>query len=233
MPRHLQIIRFIKGDNKYKKGQIDGQADTKERNKRLAKLIAEIEKAEAFEKNEQLSYISDDSTSVINNVDDIFSSNDSDSLDTSLRMPRPIRYSWLSNPPENLSRSITPDLPPPGTLEYYLASVPTTPQRMTPELDDMANFIPYAPPLPISKSDIENNEGVFLSNDDPPSPTSQDKGKKPIRPWELVADDIVETLEILSVSPIKKGIKRRIRRSIIPIHITAALTRSRQGIQLS
>lgn len=113
-----------------------------------------------------------------NNLDDVFSSNDSDSLDTPLRMPRPIRYSRLSNPAENLSRSITPDLPPPGTLEYYLASVPTTPQRMTPELDDMANFIPYAPPLPTSKSDIENNEGVFLSDDDPPSPTSQDKGKK-------------------------------------------------------
>ena len=104
---------------------------------------------------------------------------------------------------------------------------------MTLELDNMANFIPYAPPLPNFKSDIENNKGVFLSNDDPSSPTSQDKGKKPIRPGELIADDIVETLEISSIFLVKKGIKRRTRRSIIPIHITAALTRSRQGIQLS
>ena len=231
MPRYLQIIRFLKVDNKYKEGRIDGRTDIKDGKKRLVKLIAEVEKTEAFEKNEQLSYISDDSTSSTNNMDD--ASSDSDSLDTSLRMPRPIRYSWLSNLPENLSRSITPDLLPPGILEYYLASVPITPQRITPELNDIANFIPYAPPFLSSKNDIENNEGVFLSDDDPPSPTSQDKGKKPIRPWELVADDIVETHEIPSVSPIKKGIKRRKRRSIIPIHITAALTRSRRGKQPS
>ena len=231
MPQHLQIIRFLKGDNKYKEGRIDGRTDIKEGKKHLIELIFEMEKAEAFEKNEQLSYISDDSTSPTNNVDD--ASSDSDSLDTSLRMPRPIRYSRLSNPPENLSRIITPDLPPPGTLEYYLASVPATPQRITPELNDIANFIPYAPLFPSSKHDIENNEGVFLSDDDPPSPASQDKGKKPIRPWELVAGDIVETLEILSVSPIKKGIKRRTRRSIIPIYITATLTRSRRGKQPS
>ena len=231
MPRHLQIIHFLKEDNKYKESQIDRRTDTKEGKKRLVELIAEMEKAKAFEKNEQLSYISDNSTSPINNVDDALS--DSDSLDTSLRIPRPIRYSRLSNPLENLSRSITPDLPPPGTLEYYLASVPATPQRITPELNDIANFIPYTPPFPSSKNDIENNEGVFLSDDDPPSPTSQNKGKKPIRPWELVADGIVETLEIPSVSPIKKDIKRRTRRIIIPIHITAALTRSRRGKQPS
>ena len=30
MPRHLRIIRFLKGDNKYKEGRIDGRTDKKE-----------------------------------------------------------------------------------------------------------------------------------------------------------------------------------------------------------
>ena len=180
MSRHLQIIRFLKGDNKYKKGRIDGRTDTKEGKKRLGELIAEMEKARAFEKNEQLSYISDFSTSPTDNLDNLLSSSDSDSPDTSLRMPIPIRYSRLSHPPENLSRSITPDLPPPGTFEYYLASVPTTPQRMTPELQNMADSIPYTPPLPPPECGIDNNEGMFLSDDDRPSPAGQDKGKEPI-----------------------------------------------------
>ena len=233
MPRHLRIIRFLKGDNKYKEGRIDGQTDTKKGKKRLGELIAKMEKAEAFEKNEQLSYISDLSTSPIDNLDDLLSSSDSDSPDTSTRMSIPIRYSRLSHPPENLSRSITPDLPPPGTFEYYLASVPTTPQRMTPELENMADSIPYAPSLPPPECGIENNEGMFLSNNDRPSPAGQDKGKEPIRTWELVVDDIVEVLEIPSASPIKKSIKRRAKRTIMPIHITAALTQSRRGLQPS
>ena len=58
MPRYLRIICFLKGDNKYKERRVDGRTDTKEGKKRLAELIAEMEKAEAFEKNEQLSYIS-------------------------------------------------------------------------------------------------------------------------------------------------------------------------------
>lgn len=192
-----------------------------------------MEKAEAFEKNEQLSYISNRSTSPTNDLDALPASCDSYSPVSSLQMPQPIRYSRLSHPPENLSRSITPNLPPPGTLEYYLASVPTTPQRMTPELENMADPIPYAPPLPPSECGILNNESIFAF-DNLPSPASQAKRKEPIRPWELVADDIVKALEIPSISPIKKSIKRRAkRRSIMPIHITAAASRSRRGIQPS
>lgn len=196
MPRHLRIIRFLKEDNKYKEGRIDGQTDTKEGKKRLAELIAEMEKAEAFEKNEQPSYISDSDVSLANPLDDLLSSSDSDSSDNSLRMPIPTRYSCLSYPPDNLSRSITPDLPPPGILEYYLASVPTTPQRMTPEMENIADLIPYTPPLPSSKCGIEDNNNLSFSNNNQPLPADQDKRKEPIRPWELVANDIVEALEI-------------------------------------
>ena len=161
MLRHLRIIRFLKGNNKYKEGQIDGQTDTKEGKKLLGELTAEMENAEAFEKNEPLSYISDFSTSPTDDLDDLLSLSDSDSPDTSLRMPIPIRYSRLSHPPENLSRSITPDLPPPRTFEYYLVSVPTTPQRMTPKLENIADSIPYSPPLLPPECGIENNEGMF------------------------------------------------------------------------
>ena len=124
-------------------------------------------------------------------------------------------------------------MPPPGTFEYYLTSVPTTPQRMTPELKNMADSIPYAPFLPPPECGIENNEGMFLFDNDRPSPAGQDKGKKLIRPWELVVDDIVEALEIPSASPIKKNIKRRAKQTIMPIYITAALTQSSRGVQPS
>ena len=97
----------------------------------------------------------------------------------------------------------------------------------------MADSIPYALPLPFSESVIENNEGIFPF-DDLPSPPGQDKEKETIRPWELVADDIVEALELPSASPIKKSIKRRAkRRSIMPIHITATASRSRRGVKPS
>ena len=139
-----------------------------------------MEKAEAFEKNEQLSYISDSHISLINHLDDLLSSGDSDLSDNSLRMPIPTRYSRLSHPPDNLSRSITPDLPPPGTLEYYLASVPTTSQRMSPDIENMANIIPYAPPLPHSEHGIEDNNNLSFSNNNQPFPADQGKGKEPI-----------------------------------------------------
>ena len=58
IPRHLRIIRFLKGDNKYKEGRVDGRTDTKEGKKRLADLIAEMEKVESFEKmNSQATYL--------------------------------------------------------------------------------------------------------------------------------------------------------------------------------
>lgn len=52
MSQHLQIIYFLKEDNKYKKGQIDRQIDIKEEKKCLIELIIEIEKGKIFKKNE-------------------------------------------------------------------------------------------------------------------------------------------------------------------------------------
>lgn len=57
-------------------------------------------------------------------MDNIFTSNDLDLLDTSSQIPRPIYYSWLSNLPKNLFQNITPDWPFFGTLEFYLALIP-------------------------------------------------------------------------------------------------------------
>ena len=59
IPRHLRIIRFLKGDNKYKEGRVDGRTDAKAGKKRLAELITEMEKVEAFEDNSQSRRISD------------------------------------------------------------------------------------------------------------------------------------------------------------------------------
>lgn len=213
----------MKGDNKYKKGRVDGRSDTKEGKKRLAELIAEMKTVEAFEKNEQLNSVSDRSASPTIILDDSSTLSNSDIPSPFLQMPRPIRYSQLSHPPENLSQSITPNLPLPGTLEYYLASIPTTSQRITPEPEDLANAIPYAPLLFFA-----NDEETFFSENLPLLP-DKDKGKDPIRPWELVADDIIEALELPSVSPTKRSIKRAKRRSII--HITAASSRPQRGIK--
>lgn len=77
---HSQIIRFLKRDNKYEEGQVDERTDTKEEKKRLAKLIAEMKKAGVFEKNEQLSYISDRSAYSTITLDDLPTSSNSDSL---------------------------------------------------------------------------------------------------------------------------------------------------------
>lgn len=158
-----------------------------------------METAEAFEKSDN---VSNRSASLTIILDESSTSSDSEIPGPSFRMPRPICYSQLPHPPENLSRSITPDLPPPGTLEYYLASVPTTPQRMTPESEELADEIPYAPPFSFA-----NDEDIFSSEDLPLLP-DKEKGKNPICPWELVADDIIEALELPSASPIKKSIKR-------------------------
>ena len=110
--------------------------------------------------------------------------------------------------------------------------VPTTSQITNPELEDLADSIPYAPPLPFPENVIANNENIFLFEDLPSRP-DQDKGKEPVRPWEVVAEDIIEALELPSAPPIKKSIKWANRRSIISIHITAATSRPRRGIKLS
>ena len=104
MPQYLRIICFLKG---YKKRRVDGRTDTKEGKQHLAELMAEIKKAEPFEKNEQLSYISDSSASPTYILDDLPTSSDSDSPSPSFQMPRPTRHSRLSHPLENLSGHLT------------------------------------------------------------------------------------------------------------------------------
>ena len=167
-----------------------------------------MEKADEFEENAQSRRILDHSIFPTIIINDSSSSNNSDMRGFSAQMPRPIYYFQLSYPPENLSRSITPDLPLPGTLDYYLASVPTTPQRMTPELEDLADSTSYAPPLSSVEDDRDSNEDVFLF--ERLVPQDQSKEKKPIRPWGLIADDIIETLEIL---PLVSSKKKRTRRA--------------------
>ena len=49
MPYHLQIVRFLKGDNKYREERIDGRSDTKRGKELLAQLEADMARAEAFE----------------------------------------------------------------------------------------------------------------------------------------------------------------------------------------
>ena len=49
MPRHLRIIRFLKGDNKYKKERIDGKSDIKRGKQLLAQLKADMAEVEVFE----------------------------------------------------------------------------------------------------------------------------------------------------------------------------------------
>ena len=66
MPRHLQIARFLKGDNKYREGKIDGRSDTKQGKQLLAQLEADMAEAEAFEslQPEQILPYSEDSSGV-------------------------------------------------------------------------------------------------------------------------------------------------------------------------
>lgn len=72
-------------------------------------------------------------------------------------MPILTRYSHLSHPLDNLFQSIIPDLSASRTLEFYLASVPITPQKITPKMKNVVNLILYTLSLLNSKRDIENN----------------------------------------------------------------------------
>lgn len=136
-----------------------------------------MENAEAFEVSSQLKRTSDNSISSTIVVDEFSSSDESDISGFSISMPRPICYSQLSHPPENLLRSITPDLSLPGTLDYYLASVPTTPQRMTPE-PDLTESILYISPLLSVEDNADSHEDIYLLEDE--ALPDQVKGKEPI-----------------------------------------------------
>ena len=145
-------------------------------------------------------------------------------------MLRSIRYSRLSHPLENLSRSITPALTIPGTLDYYLASVPATPQRMIPEPNGLTDSTPYAPPLSSANNIINNSDADIFSFEHLPS-SNQGKRKEPIRPKESVANGIIEVPEVSqSVSPIKKRIRRAKRTSVL--HTTAPSSRPRRDKSL-
>ena len=66
MPCHFQVVRFLKGDNKYKKGRIDGKSDTKRGKQLLAQWEADMARAEAFEslQSEQILLYKDDSSGI-------------------------------------------------------------------------------------------------------------------------------------------------------------------------
>lgn len=64
-------------------------------------------------------------------------------------------------------------------LKYYLASILTTPQKMTVELENIVDSILYTPPLLFFESGIKNNKGIF-SFDDLSSSPDQDKEKESI-----------------------------------------------------
>lgn len=49
-------------------------------------------------------------------------------------------------------------------FEYYLPSILTTFQKITPELKNMANLILYVLSLPFFKNSTKNNKGIFLFN---------------------------------------------------------------------
>lgn len=159
---HIQIIRFLKRDNKYKKRQVDRQIDIKEKKKGFTKLLAKREKAKAIEKNKQLSYISNCFLSPISNLDDLVISSDSNLLSPSIQMPRLIHYFWLLYLSKNLSWNITLNLPLLGIYEYYFAFVSTISQRMTLELKNIADSILYTTSLPFSENGTENNKGIFF-----------------------------------------------------------------------
>ena len=98
---------------------------------------------------------------------------------------------------------------------------------MTPE-PDLTDSIPYALPLLSTEDNEDSNEDILLLEN--VAPPDQVKGKEPIRSWELIADDIVETLEIFPlVSPKKKRTRGAKRTSVI--HITAATSRPQRGIK--
>lgn len=49
IPCYLQIVRFLKGDNKYRDGRIDGRSDTKWGKQLLTQLEADMAIVKAFE----------------------------------------------------------------------------------------------------------------------------------------------------------------------------------------
>lgn len=49
MPRHLRIVRYLKGDNKYKESGVDGRTDTKASRLLLQQLEAEMADVSEFE----------------------------------------------------------------------------------------------------------------------------------------------------------------------------------------
>lgn len=94
-------------------------------------------------------------------------------------MPKLICYFQLSHLPKNLSQSIITDLPLPGMLKYYLASVSTIPQKMTSELENIRDSVQYTLLLLIFENNIWNNRGIFLF-DNLLSLPGQDKKKESI-----------------------------------------------------
>ena len=64
MSCHFQIVRFLKADNKYRKGRIDGRSDTKQGKQLLAQLKTNMAIAKAFKSlllDQILSYTEDSS----------------------------------------------------------------------------------------------------------------------------------------------------------------------------
>ncbi len=77
IPRHLCIICFLKGDNKYRERRVDGRSDTKRGKQLLAQLKADMAVAESFEtlRPEQIAPNTEDKSFLVSST----SSEDEDS----------------------------------------------------------------------------------------------------------------------------------------------------------
>lgn len=94
----------------------------------------------------------------------------------------------------------------------------------------MTDSISYSPTLKFSENGTENNKKIFQFKD-LPFP-DQSERKKPIQPWELMADKIVEAFEFLLAFSVKSSIKQQTKsRSIIPIYITSATSCTQKSLK--
>ena len=80
MPYHLQIVRFLKKDNKYREERIDRKNNTKQEKQLLAQLEVDMAEAEAFKllQPEQILPYSKDNSE----VSSTFSEDDNDNIES-------------------------------------------------------------------------------------------------------------------------------------------------------
>lgn len=242
MLRHLRIMQYLKGDNKYKEGRIDGHIGTKKGRELLAQLEAEMEMAEAFERlsleqQEQREQVPSDNNDLFNFLDGNSDDNKSDierddELDDELDDQSDDKLTDEEDIFSTIDSEKEFDNNSPLRSTHFTTPRPPTPEPLTPFGSCPINYTTPKPPIPepltpFTSGPVDSRPINYITPKPPTPEPLTPFTSGPIDYTKLIPPTSETTSLVLPTLSIKPAGKQ-IRKVKYPVVQTAASLRSKR-----